>query len=459
MLDFLLDRFATAPEKPAMIWHDRVHTYGWLLERIREWGRELDARGVAPGTVFAVKGDYTPEVCALLLALIDRGAIIVPLSSAAEANAEQFLGIAESQAGIAFKPDGWEFFRREGAVTHPLTLSLVKAGQPGLVLFSSGSTGKPKAILHNFAMLLEKFKTPRHSLRTITFLLLDHIGGINTLLYVLSNLGTIVTVGRRDPDTVCAAIARHGVELLPTTPTFLNLLLLSEAHLRHDLTSLKQITYGTEMMPETTLRRVAELFPGVKILQTYGMSELGILRSKSRSSDSLWVKIGGDGFETRVVDGILHVRAQSAMVGYLNAPHPFDAEGWLNTGDEVEVDGEYVRFRGRRSEIINVGGEKVFPAEIENVLMQMDNVHEVTVAGEPNRLTGNIAVARVRLRQPEPLAAFKTRMREHCRGRLEPYKIPAKVEVVTTEQYSERYKKIRQATPGAPAATPSGEGA
>lgn len=446
MIDFLLERFATAPDKPAMIWHDREHTYGWLLERIAEWDRELESHSVAPGTVFAIKGDYSPEVCALLLALIGRRAIIVPLSSAAEVNAEQFMAIAEVQAGITFKSGEREFFRRDVAVTHPLTLSLVKAGHPGLVLFSSGSTGKPKAILHNFAQLLEKFKTPRHSLRTITFLLLDHIGGINTLLYTLSNLGTVVTVSRRDPDTVCAAIARHKVDLLPTTPTFLNLLLLSEAHLRHDLSSLKQITYGTEVMPETTLRRISGLFPKINFLQTYGMSEFGILRSKSKSSDSLWVKIGGEGFETKVVDGILYVRAHSAMVGYLNAPHPFDAEGWLNTGDEVEVDGDYVRFRGRRSEIINVGGEKVFPVEIENVLMEMSNVHEVTVRGEPNRLTGNIAVARVRLREPEPLPAFKARMREHCRGRLETYKIPAKVEIVSEEQHSERFKKIRQGT-------------
>ena len=111
-------------------------------------------------------------------------------------------------------------------------------------------------------------------------------------------------------------------------------------------------------MPESTLKRIHEIFPQVQLLQTYGLSELGILRSKSKDSTSLWVKVGGHGFETKVVDGILWIRAQSAMMGYLNAANPFDEEGWMNTEDEVEVDGDYIRILGRRTDIINVGGQK-----------------------------------------------------------------------------------------------------
>jgi len=87
----------------------------------------------------------------------------------------------------------------------------------------------------------------------------------------------------------------------------------------------------------------------------------------------------GEGFETRVVDGILHIKAKSAMLGYLNSPSPFTEDGWTITGDSVEVDGEYMRFMGRQSEIINVGGEKVYPGEVESVIQEFDNVAEVTV--------------------------------------------------------------------------------
>jgi acyl-CoA synthetase (AMP-forming)/AMP-acid ligase II len=281
-------------------------------------------------------------------------------------------------------------------------------------------------------------------LRTITFLLYDHIGGVNTLLYTLSNAGCVITVQDRSPDAVSRMFEKYKVELLPTSPTFLNLLLLSEAYKRYDFSSLKTITYGTEPMPESTLKRIHEVFPHAQLQQTYGLSELGILRSKSKDSTSPWVKIGGEGFETKIVNGTLWVRAQSAMLGYLNAPSPFDAEGWMNTGDAVEVDGEYFRIHGRRSEIINVGGEKVYPAEVENILIQVDNIRDVTVYGEKNPITGNIVAARINLVAPENLAELKGRIRIFCKDKLAPYKIPAKIEITNDAQFSARYKKLRR---------------
>ena len=133
----------------------------------------------------------------------------------------------------------------------------------------------------------------------MTFLLFDHIGGMDTLFGTLANGGTMVTTPSRDPDTVCRAIAAHRVHTLPTSPTFLNLLLISEAWRNHDLSSLKVIAYGTEAMPESVLKRLGEAFPGVELVQTYGLSELGVLRTRSRDGGSLWMKFSGEGFETR----------------------------------------------------------------------------------------------------------------------------------------------------------------
>ena len=291
--------------------------------------------------------------------------------------------------------------------------------------------------------LLEKFIVRRHSLRTLVFLLLDHIGGLNTLLYTLSNGGTVVRPARRDPDSVCSTIERWNVELLPTSPTFLNLLLLSGAWERHDLSSLKRITYGTEPMPESTLRRVNEILPHVDFLQTYGLSELGILRSKSRDSSSLWVKVGGDEFETKVVNGVLWIKARSAMLGYLNHPSPFDADGWFDTGDAVEVDGEWIRILGRQSDLINVGGQKVYPAEVESVLLQMPGVRDVRVFGEPSAIMGSVVAAYVDLEQDYARDEFKKSMRKFCRDRIDAYKVPVKVDYGHDPQYTERFKKNR----------------
>ncbi|MBI2685885.1 MAG: AMP-binding protein [Acidobacteria bacterium] len=446
-LSWLFERFRESRDQIFMIHAGEHFNYSWLLDRIQLRTEEYSAAGIKNGTVAALRGDYSPEIVAALLSLIELGAIIVPLSPAVGGDESQFMDIAEVDAVCTFAPGAdTSPVRRSLEARHPLNLELRGRGNPGLVLFSSGSTGKSKGALHDFALLLEKFKVRRRKMITLTFLMIDHIGGINTLLHVLSNTGTVVVSKSRIPDEVCATIERNRVELLPTSPTFLNLLLVSEAYSRYDLSSLGLVTYGTEMMPKRTLDRVAEMLPHVTFQQTYGLSELGILRSKSEHSNSLWVKVGGEGFQTKIQDGTLWIKAQSAMLGYYNAPSPFDEDGWMNTGDAVETQGDYVRFLGRATEIINVGGLKVYPSEVEDALLEMTNVEDVTVSGEPHPITGNVVVARFNLREPEDFGSFKRRVREFCRGKLEAFKIPARIEVVEGDQFSARFKKMRRRT-------------
>lgn len=445
-MSWLFNLMADWRDRPAVISNERTTTYGEVLDQVTEIGRHLDCRGVGRGHVVALEADFSAVSIASLLALVERASIVVPLARGLP-QFQQFLDIAEGEATVRVGPDdSLVVERRDVEAKHPLTRQLRDSESPGLILFTSGSTGASKAALHDLAALLAKFKVRRHALTVITFLLMDHIGGINTLFYALSNGGTVVNVPSRDPDVVCAAIARHRVDLLPTTPTFLNLLLVSEAYRRHDLSSLERISYGTEVMPETTLRRLRQVLPGVDLLQTYGLTELGILRSKSKEPGSLYLKVGGEGYETKIVDGTLFVRARSAMLGYLNAPSPFEPDGWLNTQDEVVVEGEYIRILGRQSDIINVGGQKVYPAEVESVLLKMDNVRDVSVHGERNPISGNIVAARFNLVEPEDLAALKRRVRAFCKGRLEPFKIPVRIEISEVEQYGARYKKMRPRT-------------
>jgi acyl-coenzyme A synthetase/AMP-(fatty) acid ligase len=277
-LYWLFERFRSNDSRSFLVWKDKHFTYKWLLDSISQWHARLEDSKVPNGTVVAIEGDYSPQAVALFLALVERGAIIVPLTASVGAPRAEFRAIAEVQVVITLTADdGAEIVQlSSGEVKNELLRKLVEANEPGLVLFSSGSTGKSKAALHNFTLLLKKFHTYRYSLVTLAFLMLDHIGGINTLLYVLSNAGTLVCVESRDPDVVCAAIEQHGVELLPTSPTFLNLLLISEAYNRHSLSSLKRITYGTEVMPQRTLERLHQLLPDVELQQTYGLSEIGI---------------------------------------------------------------------------------------------------------------------------------------------------------------------------------------
>ncbi len=153
-IDWLLERMSQWRPDAALVWSDQVATYGDIVDLVSSWQGRLDEHEVGAGQVVALRGDYTPKACALLLALIDRRAIIVPLTEAAEVHREDFFEIAEVEVVISFDDaDGWEMQRRDVSASNPLTLRLRALGEPGLVLFSSGSTGKSKAALHNFTHL------------------------------------------------------------------------------------------------------------------------------------------------------------------------------------------------------------------------------------------------------------------------------------------------------------------
>jgi len=442
---WLIQRLRGWGDKPALVWRNQAWTYRELCDAVERAAVGLRGHAIAPGDTLAIRGDYSPTLCAVLLAALVNRNIIVPLSTAAPRQ-ERLMELAEVRFAITFDDDDvaevGEFGR---TVAHPLLRQLVDRGAAGLVLFSSGSTGESKGSVLDFDKLLAKFQVARPSYRTLVFLLLDHIGGINTLLHVLCHGGTLVTTPDRSPATVCAAIEAHRIQLLPTTPTFMRMLMIADVLKRHDLSSLEIVTYGTEPMPASTLAAVREALPWIRFKQTYGLSELGILPTQSRSSDSLWLKLGHHGFEHQVRDGVLWLRSETAMLGYLNAPSPFDADGWFNTQDLVEVDGEYLRIVGRKSEMINVGGEKVHPTEVENVLLQFPNVKDATVSGRANPVTGQVVAAKLTLLHPEEPDQLRQQVRKFCRGRLEPCKVPVVIDVVADDHHGARFKKSRRA--------------
>lgn len=445
-MNWLIERFQSLPERIAFIHEGREVSYGGMVKTVASFRNRLEAAGIQRGEIAVVMGDYSPEVFCLLMALAENCSIVIPMTTNSVIEESVALEVSGCDWYIKFDADGMNAIitRHDRATDNPLLASFRKRCAPGLVLFSSGSTGKPKGILHDFNQVTEKFRKQRQAVVAVPFLMIDHFGGINTILAITASLGTVVTVSDRSVASICRAIARYKVELLPATPSFLTLLMTSKLHTEFDLSSLKRITYGTEVMPQSTLDRVRLAFPGVSLQQTYGLSEVGVLRSQSRDEGSLWVRIGGEGFQTKTINGILWIKSEYAMVGYLNAPSEFDADGWFNTQDEVEVDGEYFRILGRVTDLINVGGQKVYPAEVENVILNIDNVRDVAVFGEYHNLLGQIVVAKIVLDKAEALDSLKKRARQACLLQLASFKVPAKVMVAEGVLHSARQKKIRR---------------
>ncbi len=442
-IDFFIADFENNKDKPAIIWKDEVVSYSQILTRIDYWRNKLI--DIEASTIVGLEGDFSPETISILFVLIEKNAFVVPLDINHSAKNGKKINIAQIQKLIKVKSEiDIEINKLEAnSNLNDLYQVIIDREAPGLVLFTSGSSGEPKAALHDFSKLLDKFKTKRKALKTINFLLFDHWGGLNTLFHILSCGGTIVILDNRKPDYVCELIEKYKVELLPTSPTFLNLLLMSRAYKDRDLSSLKIISYGAEPMPENLLNHVNKVFPDVKLQQTYGLIELGVMRSKSEDNNSLWVKIGGEGFETRVIDGLLEVKSDSAMIGYLNAESPYTEDGWFKTGDSVEVKGEYFKILGRKSEMINVGGEKVFPQEVENVILEMPEISDVLVYGDTNPLTGKIVCAKISYSGDEAKSEIVKKVKRYCREKLEPFKVPVKIEFTDTTFENDRFKKDR----------------
>jgi acyl-coenzyme A synthetase/AMP-(fatty) acid ligase len=441
-IDFFLADFEQYAENTAIIWKDNNVSYTAILQRINYWRDKLNE--IQAQQIVCLEGDFSPETIALLYVLIEKNVVVVPLdihqgkkniTKYDIAQVDMIIRVHDEQVTITERQTDGE--------KNKLYQEIFACEAPGLVLFTSGSSGKPKGAVHDFSKLLNKFRTKRKALKTINFLLFDHWGGLNTLFHIMSNGGTVVILENRNPDYVAGLIEKYKVELLPTSPTFLNMLLLSRAYEGKDFSSLKVISYGAEPMPENLLVRLNRVFPEIRLQQTYGLIELGVMRSKSESNESLWVKIGGEGFETRVVDGMLQVKADSNMLGYLNAPSPFTEDGWFMTGDSVEEKDGYYRILGRKSELINVGGEKVFPQEVENVILEIPEISDAIVYGENNSITGKIVCAKVSYKGNEPKSEIIKKIKTFCRTRLQTFKVPVKITVVDETFENDRFKKNR----------------
>jgi long-chain acyl-CoA synthetase len=443
-IDLIKDSFKSNPNHTALIWNNIEFNNSHLSKLLDTWIKKIIEYNIPQGSVISIEGDYSPNAIALILALIELKCIILPQSNSNNQTVLERINIALVEYRFHVdESDNVTHHRTGNDSTHPLYKKIRDNADPGLVLFSSGSSGIPKAAVHNFSPLLEKYLTKRKSHKTIIFLLFDHWGGLNTLFNTLTSSGTAIIVKSRSPDNICNVVEKYNVSLLPATPSFLNMLLISQAYKKYDLSSLQLITYGAEPMPESTLLNICIAIPNARFQQTYGLIEVGVLSTRSLDKNSLLMKVGGEGYSTRIIDGLLQIKTKSMILGYLNASSPITSDGWFMTGDSVETHGDYIKILGRKSELINVGGEKVYPTEVENIILESGNISDVYVYGEKNIFMGNIICAKLSTIDEEDPNVLTERIKHYCRSRLEKYKVPVKIYITNSILYSERFKKIR----------------
>jgi acyl-CoA synthetase (AMP-forming)/AMP-acid ligase II len=433
--------------KNAIFVDGNYFNYSDLKLAIDNERNNLINKGVDHGDIVFLVGDYSIRAISLFLALALNKNIVVPITTEIEDELSQRSNVLSPDWIINIRNKTFERnLCSPDLVHHNLVDSIKNKAVSGLVLFSSGSTGTPKAMIHDLDNLISVYldRKPK-SLNFLVFLMFDHIGGINTLLNCLSMGSTITIPTHRNPDHICELIETTKINILPASPTFLNLMIIGRSYAKFDLSSLIMITYGTETMPGSLLDKLKQVFPKVKFLQTFGTSETGIAKTTSLSSTSTFVKIDDPDQEYKVVEGELWLKSKTQIMGYINhSNESFTSDGWFKTGDLVqEGENGFIKIIGRTKEVINVGGEKVMPAEVESVILELPWVQDCVVTGKPNIISGQMVTLQVCINDNiDPIVA-KSEIRKHCQTRLEAYKVPAKVSIVESVDFSSRFKKIR----------------
>ncbi len=433
--------------QPAVVSGSHVFLYEELFALVDEFSALLTKSMVPKGAVIGLFGVPSADFLAAFIALARYEAVIVPIEKAEEKQLENRIQQA-SASWLLSITDEFEVKLNSTSLS-PKSLSAYEAlnGEAGLVLFSSGTVGQPKAILHALRKLLNGYLESKPKPRNwLLLLLLDHIGGLHTWFSCLAQQACLVIPEHRTPESVARSIEQFQVALLPATPSFLALMLSQEIPKHYSLESLRLITFGTEPMNPALFSAVKKAFPNVRFLQTFGTSETGILKTDFSRDGSLALNIRDAGTAWRIVDGELQLRSPRLSLGYMGHENSrFLEDGWYKTGDMAEVDqlGQ-IKILGRQASVINVGGLKLMPSEVETVLYQYPGVIYCKVEAEPNMLTGQIVVASLALENQAENPEWKQEIRQFCLSKLEKYKVPVKWRLIhSLPEISNRLKSIK----------------
>ena len=440
----MVDKFKDN-DQTAIIYDGKKYSYNELYIKIKEIESFIKDK-IKSGEVVAILADYSFVSIALFFALYENKNIIAPITSTSQKEIDGKVKESFSTKIINLENEKLVITNIKSEASHKIINDLQTSKCAGLILFSSGSTGAPKAMIHNLDTLVDSYGDKKQKqINMLVFLMFDHIGGINTMLNILSTNATMIIPQNRNADDICKLIEEYKIAVLPSSPTFLNLILINRSYEKYDLSSLRMITYGTETMPEGLLGRLKAVFSKVKFLQTFGTSETGIAATSSKSSNSTFMKIDDENLEYKIVDNELWLRSKTQILGYLNrSMESFTNDGWFKTGDLVELDNEgFIKIIGRNKEIINVGGQKVLPSEVESVLLGMDEIEDCLVYGEQNAITGQSVSCDVVLKSGVKADGLKILVRKFCKDKLDNFKIPTRVNVVQKTEFTERFKKSR----------------
>jgi fatty-acyl-CoA synthase len=472
LADLIQRNASFTPDKPAIVFDGDTLTYRQFAERIEKTACALKAEyRVRRGDRVAILSLNRPDYLVLLYACARLGAMLVPLNWRL-AIAEQMYILKDSAAKVLALEQAFSALlpalKQDLPDTHPIGLDFTPAGGselsclmsgrgdgrnphtdlscPLLIVYTSGTTGRPKgAVLRQEALLWNGVMSQHmHGLTSedhvLTVLPFFHVGGLNIQTTPALHHGAKVTIHARfAPDAALATIERDRPTLTVLVPATIQAISEHPAWATTDLSSLKAVSTGSTIVPPHLIDRFVAR--GVPVLQVYGSTETCPIAIYTRLGGNLSLTgstgLAGLCCEAIIVDeagnempadtvGEIAVRGPNVFFEYWgneNATRQALRDGWYRTGDIGlrNADG-YIWVHERKSNLIISGGENVYPAEVERVLLEHPDVAECGVIGRSDPKWDEVPVAYVIRRKNSGVEAEA--LKAHVQAQLARFKVP-----------------------------------
>jgi len=297
--------------------------------------------------------------------------------------------------------------------------SLIKTSTAQISIFTSGTTGQPKKITHTVQNLIREVREDKKHVNSVWAFAYNptHMAGLQVLFQALLNQNTIVDVFSKGKMEIVELIKNKKITHISATPTFYRFLL----PLDQPIDSLKSVSLGGEKSDDSLINVISKSFPKAKIFNIYASTEAGTIFSSHGSN----FKIKDNKLDlVKISDNELLLHCS-----LLGKSESLKGE-WYATGDLVEwIDQseKIFRFLSRKNEMINVGGNKVNPHVVEEVLLKLEQIKACYVYGKPNPLLGNMICADI---VPHNSSVTDIEIKKGLKGILEPFEIPRRINFV-----------------------------
>lgn len=465
------------PDHPAIVHGDRQLSYGELEDAIARFSEALQGLGLRRGDSLAMLLPNCPEFVIAFMAAMRLGVMAIPMNPQfRETEIEQYLDDARPRVIIAAQPlagmvnqvltnrsfvdriligvpngDGpWYRFDELIEVHRPrTTLDPVPPDTAALCMYSSGSTGGSKRVVRTQSHLAAEARAMHAAAaispadRVLCAVPMSHAHGLgNGILGALYGGATLVSMDGFDRRQVLERLDADAITVFPAVPFMIRVLSQTSLKREVDLSGLRLCFSAGAPLAEETYRAFRERY-GIPVRQLYGSTETGAVSiNLSDDADASWASVGAPlaGVEFAVfddaganvgveVDGRVGIRSPAMFTGYLDRPDLTDesfVDGYFFAGDRGRLDANGRLFlTGRDTLFVNLGGNKVNPADVETLLLTHPQVDEVVVVGSPAPGGGEQVKAVVVSKDPPSPAELI----EFCRGKIADYKVPRVVEI------------------------------